>query len=205
MREMFAQLEATFKNDETPSEYPVNVNIYHKHEKAETKFVTFHHSSWDANFTVTINNQHELNYAKNLLSLYKHLIKPYLKENEQLLKKASERLTRYFYMDIRSDTEILALGKSFVNPETSEFMANAHVPISDDRFLYGIDVTKIFDINEPLRLQPQHNVEIASYYIAHFRDRYRMGKSSKSIVRFHIDLNYFACYAKSLIWNHRND
>ena len=68
-----------------------------------------------------------MKYAKNLLGLYKHLIKPFLVENAQLLEKESERLTRFLYMDLRNDPELaMHVGKSFSNAVHSKVILNPH-------------------------------------------------------------------------------
>ena len=106
----------------------------------------------------------------------------------------TEKLTRYFYLDLRNDVETKSyVGKSFVNPVTSELMLNPHVPNHKPGFLYGRDKKNLF------ALPPNQHKDISSYYLAHFRDRYKMGNADKSITRFNVDLNYFACYVKPLV------
>jgi hypothetical protein len=187
MEEIFAKLELSLTNF---TQYPISVKIFQKHQKNIPKY--------DANFNIIISNQFEMNYANNLLNLYKYLIKPYLEKYKNEFAKHSERLSRIFYMTLKEDTDrdVRAfLGKSFVNPNTSEFMSDPHVPDFAHGYLYGTDRNHLYN------LPPYHNKEMGEYYIAHFRDVHIMGQSSKLITRFHIDLNYFTCYVKNVIEN----
>ena len=112
MEEIFAKLELSLTNF---TQYPITVKIFQKHQKNIPKY--------DANFNVIISNQFEMNYAKNLLNLYKYLIKPYLEKYKNEFAKHSERLSRIFYMTLKEDTDRDVrsfMGKSFVNPNTSE-------------------------------------------------------------------------------------
>ena len=199
MKEIFYRLEETFNDANISRNDTIRVKIFQKHKQTESRGFKFHSAEWDTDFTLLIQNENEINYAKNLLSLYKHLIEPYLKENEKKLKAESERLSRYFYLDLRNDIETISyVGKSFVNPVTSELMFNPHVPNHHPGFLYGRDKSNVF------AMPPNHHKDISSYYIAHFRDRYKMGKADKSITRIQIDLNYFTCYVKPIIENTRS-
>ena len=185
MEEIFSKLEIGITNS---SSYPIHVKIYQKHEKNIPKY--------DANFMIIISNQFEMNYARNLLNLYKYLIKPYFEKYKKEFEKHSERLSRLFYMTLKGDTDKdvkTFQGKSFVNPNTSDRMAGPHVPNHYDGYLYGTEKKYLYD------LPPYQNKEIATYYIAHFRDVHVMGQTSKLITRFNIDLNYFTCFVKPII------
>jgi hypothetical protein len=185
MEEIFAKLDMSLTNF---NKYPIIVKIFQKHKKNIPKY--------DANFNVIISNRFDMNYAKNLLSLYKYLIKPYLEKYKNEFAKHSERLSRLFYMTIKGDPDKDVesfKGKSFVNPNTSEFMHGPHVPENYDGYLYGTDRNYLYN------LPPYQNKEMGEYYIAHFRDVHIMGQTSKLITRFHIDLNYFTCYVKNVI------
>jgi hypothetical protein len=187
MEEIFAKLELSLTNF---TQYPILVKIFQKHEKNIPKY--------DANFNVIISNQFEMDYAKHLLNLYKYLVKPYLEKYKNEFSKHSERLSRIFYMTLKEDTDRDVrsfMGKSFVNPNTSEFMAGPHIPNYFDGYLYGTDRAHLYN------LPPYHNKEMGEYYIAHFRDVHIMGQTSKLITRFQIDLNYFTCYVKNVIEN----
>ena len=173
--------------------YPIVVKVFQEHTRVQTKGFTFHSADFDVNFDIVINSDVHLAYAQNLINLNKYLIQPYLESNRMKLEKASERWTRFFYMDLKNDTDeniMYYVGNSFVNTKTSEFMHGPHVPKGP---LYGTDWNHLF------QRPSYHHQEIASYHISHFRDRYKMGKSAKPITRFHIDLNYFACYVKHLL------
>jgi len=182
MEEIFAKLELSLTNIK---KYPLSVKIFQKHQKNIPKY--------DANFDIIISNRFEMDYAKNLVNLYKYLIKPYLEKYKNEFAKHSERLSRIFYMTIKEDTD-RDVG-SFVNPNTSEFMSDPHVPDFARGYLYGTDRNHLYN------LPPYHNKEMGEYYIAHFRDVHIMGQTSKLITRFQIDLNYFTCYVKNVIEN----
>ena len=91
-----------------------------------------------------------------------------------MLRNVSERSTRLLYMDFLHPETADATGKTFSNTKSNVFMASAHRSMGP---LTGID----------------------AFTIAHFRDRWRLGNSDKSIRRFNLDLNFFACYVKPMI------
>ena len=193
MKEFFSRLELAL-NSTNSIDYPIRVKIYQKHIKSESRGFKFHSTEWDSNFSVIISTRVELNYAQNLLGLYRHLIEPFLKTHNVKLKSESERLSRYFYYDLRNDKFNKGyVGKSFVNPKTSPTMMGPHVPNHDEGFLYGTDKKDLY------KRQPHHHKDLAYYYIAHFRDRYYLGAYAFPITQFHIDLNYFACYVRPLL------
>lgn len=123
----------------------------------------------NANFAILINDKLEMIYARNLGNIYKHLIKPYLTQNEKLFEKESERMRRFLYMNV-----IDVRGKSFVNTKTCEHLPGPHGP--DESVLTS-----------------------NSYFVSHFRKTYKLTRTDKSIREFGLDLNYFACYVRPMI------
>jgi hypothetical protein len=51
-------------------------------------------------------DEFQLKYARSLLSLYKYVLKPFLKENAPYLRNESERLSRFFYIDTFGSGEV---------------------------------------------------------------------------------------------------
>ena len=122
IEEIFVSLETTFKNSSlftrnfsnfinsslnnnsfqmnASSNFPIKIKIEKKHEAAKSKGFTYASKAYDASFNIVIDNDEDLKYARNLLGLYTHLIKPYLKENEEVLRSVSERSTRFLYIDL---------------------------------------------------------------------------------------------------------
>ena len=203
IEEIFVRLKTIFKNSSslfmkiskdnffnasngsrsTIGYFPIKVKIDKKHEAAKSKGFTYASKGYDASFNIVIDNDEDLKYARNLLGLYTHLIQPYLKENDEVLRNVSERSTRFLYIDLLHADTAGYVGKTFSNTKTNDFMANAHRPMGP---LTGIDSFDLFTI-------------------AHFRDRYGLGNSDKSIRRFNLDLNFFACYVKPMIEEKENN
>ena len=197
IEEIFVRLEAIFNSSfiifqnisngnsslNRINQFPIRVKILKKHQITKTRGFTFAHPGYDASFDIVIDNEVDLKYARNLLGLYTHLIKPYLKENEEVFRNESERSTRFLYIDLLHADTAGYVGKTFSNTKTNDFMANAHRPMGP---LTGIDSFDLFTI-------------------AHFRDRYGLGNSDKSIRRFNLDLNFFACYVKPMIEEKENN
>lgn len=177
--EIFQKLDLTLKKitNGSTSSFPLKANVYHKHDAVVSQGFNFSSPAYDNIFTITINNPAELNYAKNLLSLYRYLIKPFLVENNHLLKSGSERLTRILYMDDRVPG-LGFLGKTFANTKTAQFMESPHS-------------------SKGPSFKDLHN----RYFISHFRDRYWLGGAERSITHYNFDLNYFACYVKPMVQN----
>ena len=174
--------------------YPLTVPIFLKHTPHDTQGLKFHSAEWDTNFSIQMSDASDVTYAANLVSVYKRVIRPFLDENQSRLSGESERLARVLYLDLSGDRETASyVGKTFVNPTSSEFMLNPHVPDHQAGLLYGRDKSDLYNV------PPNQNREVGSYYLAHFRDRYKMGQMAKSIKRFNLDLNYFACYVKPLV------
>ena len=124
----------------------------------------------NANLGILISNLIELKYARNLASIYKHLIKPFLNRNAKLFEKESERMRRFLHMNVND-----VRGKSFVNTKTSELLPGPHGP------------------------EVESLLTSESYYVSHFRKNYKLSRTDKSIREFGLDLNYFACYVRPMI------
>ena len=98
--EIFSKIDLLFRSSNTNKiVYPLAIHIYKKHPSSQTKGFKFSDSKYDANFEFVINNPRDLKYAENLLSLYTHLIGPFLTANKDKLSDQSERLTRFFYLN----------------------------------------------------------------------------------------------------------
>jgi hypothetical protein len=179
IEEIFISLETNLKNSYKIN-FPIKIKIEKKHEAAESKGFKYASQEYDASFNIVISNEEDLKYAKSLLGLYKHLIQPYLKENKEVFRNISERSTRFLYIDLLHADTASYVGKTFSNTKTNVFMASAHHSMG-----------------------PLENID--SFAIAHFRDRYRLGNSDKSIRRFNLDLNFFACYVKPMIEENENN
>jgi hypothetical protein len=164
----------------TSSLFPMKIKIDKKHEAAKSKGFTYASPGYDASFNIVIDNEEDLKYAKSLLGLYTHLIQPYLKENKEAFRNISERSTRFLYIDLLHADTASYVGKTFSNTKSNVFMASAHRSMG-----------------------PLANID--SFTIAHFRDRYALGNSDKSIRRFNLDLNFFACYVKPMIEEKKNN
>jgi GTPase SAR1 family protein len=103
------------------TKFPQKIKIFKKHVPTQTKNFVFYDASYDVNCFITMNDEFELKYARSLLSLYKYVLKPFLKENAPYLQYESERLSRFFYMDT------FGSGKSFLNTKSAQFMADPHL------------------------------------------------------------------------------
>jgi GTPase SAR1 family protein len=103
------------------TKFPLKIKIFKKHVPTQTKNFVFYDASYDVNCFITMNDEFELKYARSLLSLYKYVLKPFLKENAPYLQYESERLSRFFYMDT------FGSGKSFLNTKSAQFMADPHL------------------------------------------------------------------------------
>ena len=177
---IFSKIDLLFRSTNKNSiVFPLGIHIYAKHSSTQTKGFKFSDSIYDANFTFVISNPRDLKYAESLLSLYTHLIGPFLTANKDKLSDQSERLTRFFYLNGFNQTDVNQnkmgyVGKTFVNAKTSYFMDGPHEPDG-----------------------PHHDAQ--SYYLSHFRNRYELGRAPKSIRLLNLDLNYFVCYAKPLL------
>jgi len=176
IEEIFMRLDKDLNSLKT-RQYPIKIKIDKKHQAAKSKGFKYADRSYDASFNITIDNDDELKYSNNLLGLYTNLIKPFLRENAEILRNESERSTRFLYIDLLHPENGHYQGKSFSNTKTNDFMVNAHRPVGP---LTSMD-------------------SFGTFTIAHFRDRYRLGKADKSIKRFNLDLNFFACYVKPMI------
>jgi len=172
--EFFAKIENSLKLNTTKI-YPMNIEFFKKNDPAKTKSFKYESNSYDAKFTIVIENELEMKYAKNLLGLYQNLIKPFLIKHSKSLENESERLKRFLFLDLRNDNELSKHhGKSFHNQFTSTFCWNPH-------YTSG----------------PYERLD--SYYVSHFRKFYELGSNKKSIRRFSFDLSYFSCYAKKIL------
>ena len=103
------------------TKFPLKIKIFKKNVPSQTKSFVFYDASYDVNCFITMNDEFELKYARSLLSLYKYVLKPFLKENAPYLQYESERLSRFFYMDT------FGSGKSFLNTKSAQFMADPHL------------------------------------------------------------------------------
>jgi GTPase SAR1 family protein len=103
------------------TKFPLKIKIFKKHVPTRTKNFVFYDASYDVNCFITINDEFQLKYARSLLSLYKYVLKPFLKENAPYLRNESERLSRFFYMDT------FGSGKSFLNTRSAQFMGDPHL------------------------------------------------------------------------------
>ena len=165
--EIFFKLELTLSQQSDDgsgggnNEYPLRVGI-----------------KKNANFLLVINDTLELNYARNLAGLYRHLIKPFLRENaRRLAENESDRMRRFLYVNVGD-----VRGKSFVSTKTNDHLANANgVPIDGDDL-----VKNSIAYNR-------------GYYVSHFRNNYKLNNVEKSMREFGLDLNYFACYVRPMI------
>jgi hypothetical protein len=184
IEEIFIRLEKNLNNFSSVNSsslkilpYPIKIKIEKKHEAAKSKGFKYADRSYDASFNIVIDNDEQLKYAKNLLGLYTNLIKPFMRENAEVFRNESERSTRFLYIDLLHPENGHYQGKTFSNTKSNDFMVNAHRPMGP---LTSMD-------------------SFGTFTIAHFRDRYRLGNSDKSIKRFNLDLNFFACYVKPMI------
>jgi hypothetical protein len=161
--EIFFKIELTLSQQSTNNgnEYPLRVSIRK-----------------NANFLIVINDTLELNYARNLAGLYRHLIRPFLSEHAQrLAENESNRMRRFLYVNVGD-----VRGKSFVSTKMNDHLSNSNgVPIDGD------DVIK----NSIAYNQ--------GYYVSHFRNSYKLNNVEKSMREFGLDLNYFACYVRPMI------
>jgi hypothetical protein len=115
-----------------------------------------------------------------LLIIYQNVIYPFFQKYGNQLKNYSEWLQRIFYINGFNQSDgskfgkLGYVGKSFVNSRNVDFMVNPHLPDGD-------------------------RTDITDFFVSHFRDRYGLGNTDKSIRLFGIDLNYFFCYVVPFI------
>jgi hypothetical protein len=136
------------------------------------------------NFSFTIKNQDEINYALNLCKIYRNLIQVFEKSHEKYLSKYSNRFHRFFY--IGGLLSSFANGKSFHSTDVT-FDLSVHFPDPDK--------------NYPDQAQLQW-VGYDQGHISHFRHVNEFHKSSLkevSITELILDLNYLNCYYKQVI------
>jgi len=135
------------------------------------------------NFTFTIKNQDEINYALNLCKIYRNLIQVFEKSHENHLNKYSNRFHRFFY--IGGLLSSFASGKSFHSTDVT-FDLSVHYPNPDKNFP---DQAQLYWVGYNLG------------HVSHFRHVNEFHKSSQtaiSITELILDLNYLNCYFKSI-------
>ncbi len=138
------------------------------------------------NFTFTVKNQAEMNYAINLCKIYRNLIQNFEKAYESDLSKYSNRFHRFFYIG--------GLLSSFANGKTVHstdvtFDLSVHFPDPDKNFP---DQAQLYWIGYD------------QGHVSHFRHVTEFHKSIQkvvSITEFILDLNYLNCYFKPIIEN----
>jgi hypothetical protein len=122
--EIFTQMELAIANySHNTTKFPIKFRVFKKHVATKTKSFVFNDSAYDANFVISINSESELKYAQSLLSIYKFIMRPFLKENSLYLQNESERFKRFLHLDMLG----YGAGKSFLNTKITAFMENAHV------------------------------------------------------------------------------
>jgi hypothetical protein len=175
VRQIFEGIEAYYQESKNLSQ-PHNITIIDLIPQSKS------HNSY--NFTFTIKNQDEINYALNLCKIYRNLIQVFEKSHERYLSKYSNRFHRFFY--IGGLLSSFASGKSFHNTDVT-FDLSVHYPDPDK--------------NYPDQAQ-LYWVGYNQGHISHFRHNNEFHKSSQtaiSITELILDLNYLNCFYKPIV------
>ena len=125
------------------------------------------------NYSFSVNGKDELNYVKNLLSIYKKVIKTW---TETSALNNSKIFNRIFFIAGSSTSN--KCGKTIYHSD-KVFDFTVHYP--DDQKFHWVD----FNIG----------------HSSHFRETYTFRQINISITDFMIDFNYFYCYLKPIIQN----
>jgi len=142
-------------------------------------------------YIFTISNEHEYDYAKNLLNLYKKVIEPYLDSNKIIFEDSASDFDRFFF--ISGKINDFSWGKSIHNTshvfDFTVHHANKYIvddnpfhPFSIDWNFLNQEQAKYFTI--PYKLS----------HLSHFRSYFHSKLNRIPISFLHIDLNYLNCY-----------
>jgi hypothetical protein len=143
--------------------YPLKLNIQEEDDASNRL----------TNFTLIIKNEHELNYANNILDIHQNLIKPFMEENEKWLKRIPENFKRFFFF--KKPLSLPQYGKSLTNLDTATF-SDPHKPNGN-----------LFELEE--------------YYMSHFREVTVLERIEVPITSVCFDFNYFYCYFQPIFEN----
>ena len=132
------------------------------------------------NYSFLIKNTAELNYARNLLFLYRNFIEKFENEYKDKLSSYSEQFHRYFY--ISGNSTDWKCGKSIWHTDhTSEY--SVHYGIVAERW---------------------HHISLDSGHNGHFRRWYPFKPENISINELSLDFNYLSCFYKPIIQKFEN-
>ena len=164
IRLIFKQLSFINFSSEYNFDSPLRIKI---REKFISNDPMYNNSKYGANFVLTISNANEINYARNLLEIYKNLIEPFLnKTSGKVYSQVPENFKRFYFF--KTPLVQPQYGKSLINIETATH-SDPHRPNG-----------KVVELNE--------------YYMSHFRTRAIFERKNVPITSVIFDFNYFYCY-----------
>ena len=132
VRQIFEGIESYYqesKNQESKNQESENLSQPHNITIIDLIPQSKNHNS--CNFTSTIKNQDDINYALNLCKIYRNLIQVFEKSHEKYLSKYSNRFHRFFY--IGGLLSSFASGKSFHSTNVT-FDLSVHYPDPDKNY-----------------------------------------------------------------------
>lgn len=132
----------------------------------------FYNNKTDAhllNVTFQITSKEELIYAKNLLSMHKNVIRPFINKYKNSITKVAQNFGRFYFYNGDLWHKDHHLGKSMHNPD-SVTRVHSHTSLDGKSF------------------------NLLNEYISHFRNKISLPVKKVSIYNFNFDINYFSCY-----------
>jgi hypothetical protein len=178
VRQIFEGIESYYQEGKDLSQ-PHNITIIDliPQSKDHSSYISY-------NFTLTVKNKDEINYALNLCKIYRNLIQVFEKSHDKYLSKYSNRFHRFFY--IGGLLSSFASGKLFHNTDVT-FDLSVHYPNPDK--------------NYPDQAQ-LYWVGYNQGHVSHFRHNNELYKSSQtviSITELILDFNYLNCFYKPIV------
>ena len=189
VEQIFQVFEATLKNVTEFSFVDNNEIRMPVHFEDEGDF-TVKHKTYRIAYLFTISNQHEFEYARNLLALYVQEIRPYLTTSATNFARYVKDFDRFFF--IAGKINDFSWGKSVHNTRhTLDFTvhhANKYItgdtklPVEVDWNFLNAEYAKYYRV--PYKLA----------YVSHFRSFFPNSRSKIPVSFLHLDFNYLNCY-----------
>jgi hypothetical protein len=142
-------------------------------------------------YIFTISNEHEYDYAKNLLNLYTKVIEPYLNSNKIIFEDSASDFDRFFF--ISGKINDFSWGKSIHNTShVFDFTVHhANKYIVDDNPFHPFSIDWNFLNQEQAKYL---TIPYKLSHLSHFRSYFHSKLNRIPISFLHIDLNYLNCY-----------
>ena len=142
-------------------------------------------------FTFIFNTPREFEYAKNLLGIYRDVIEPYLKKNEDLIASSTYDYDRIFYVAGRNNH--FACGKS-IHDSRNAFDFSVHYIENTIRVAENGSISIGYNAGY---WEKYNQMDDNLVHVSHFRRDFSYLSAKYQplpIEFFRIDLNYLNCY-----------